>query len=159
MKISKVDYYLNIAREVAKRSTCTRRKFGAILVKDDTIIATGYNGSARGTLNCGEEVNCLKDIHKEDSIKSYNFCPAVHSEMNVIFNAARSGVSTVGSTLYLAEDNDNCEEPCLLCRRFMLQAGIVECYYYDKYIQQVVCSDRESWLAKEDIWMKGQESI
>ena len=103
MRISKKEHYIKIARTVAERSSCSRRKFGAIIVKDDAILSTGYNGSARKTRNCGtDRMPCLKDIHKEAPNKSYIYFPAIHAEVNAIINAARIGVSIVGGTLYLS---------------------------------------------------------
>jgi dCMP deaminase len=121
----KPEYYLIIAKDVARRSPCTRRKFGAVIVLDDSIISTGYNGSVRGSINCGLDCPCLKDINDEASIKSYDHCPAVHGEMNAIISAARRGVSVKGGTLYLEVifgSQKRRDRPCFLCRRFMIQA-------------------------------------
>ena len=124
-------WYLKIARTIAERSTCTRRKFGAILVKGDAIISTGYNGSPRETLNCGLDVSCIKDRYNELPYLSYDHCPAVHAEENAIINAARSGVSTVGAILYLASAEGKCQMSCQRCRRAMINAGIAHVYYYE----------------------------
>lgn len=154
-RMSKIEANLLIAKDIALRSPCSRRKFGAILVRDDAIIATGYNGSARNCMNCGIDCNCLKDLHQEETMKSYDHCPAVHAEMNVIINAARTGTSTVGATLYLNSTEDNARgPPCFLCKRFMIQAGIAFCYYIkdDKIIEE----NRLDWIEQENNWMKKQ---
>lgn len=155
---SKQEGYLIIAKDIALRSPCTRRRFGAILVRDDTIIATGYNGSARGTTNCGVDCGCLKDMNLEASMRSYDHCPAVHAEMNVIINAARSGVITIGSTMYLGEIDGTIkgmDGPCFLCRRFMIQAGIYYCYYIKD--GEIVKECLLDWTLKENEWIAKQQ--
>ncbi len=82
-------YFLDIALSVAARSTCTRRKFGAVIVKDSTIVGTGYNGTARGVVNC-YEVGCIKDEMESPQGAAYDYCPAVHAEENAIINSNRS---------------------------------------------------------------------
>ncbi|RLF53881.1 MAG: cytidine deaminase [Thermoplasmata archaeon] len=123
-------YYLNIARAVAQRSPCIRRKFGAIIVKNDSIVSTGYNGPARGSINC-DEVGCLKDILNLPHYSGYDFCPAVHAEENALLNAARHGSSVLGGILYLygeSPDGEVVEEgkPCDRCKRALINAGIDE---------------------------------
>ncbi len=142
---------------MALRSPCTRRKFGAIIVKDDVIISTGYNGSVRGSLNCGEEIICLKDLHKEQPYKSYEHCPAVHAEVNVILNVAREGgAPTKGATLYLGyvKDGDvkKSDRPCQNCRRVIIQAGIKDVYYEDKD-GKIQHEDVSDWVKMENEWM------
>ena len=149
----KISYYLKLARDVALRSPCiTRRRFGAILVKNDSIISTGYAGTIRGSINCGVDVPCLKDLYSEAPSKSYEHCSSIHAEMNAIINAARAGISTVGATMYVAEVNGNSLIPCYLCRRFIVQAGIKDVYdgvdstdyrYYD--VKDFVRMDNE-WI-------------
>ncbi len=127
---SKDRYYLNIAKAVAQRSPCIRRQFGAIIVKDDAIISTGYNGPARGSVNCNE-VGCLKDIMDIPSYAGYDYCPAVHAEENSLLNAARQGSSVLNGILYLygQRPNGNVVEegrPCDRCKRALINAGIKE---------------------------------
>ena len=119
-RISKKDYYLNIAKAVAQRSPCIKNKVGAIIVKDDCIVSTGYNGPARGEPHC--EI-CFR-IDKEHG-SEYTICPAVHSEENCIINAARYGVSIKGGTLYMWSDKDKVK-PCYRCSRALKNAGIKE---------------------------------
>jgi len=123
-------YYLDIAKAVAQRSPCIRRRFGAIIVKDDAIVSTGYNGPARGSVNCNE-VGCLKDVMDLPSYTGYDYCPAVHAEENALLNAARHGTSVMGGILYLygeRVDGNVTEEgrPCARCKRALINAGIKE---------------------------------
>ncbi len=85
----KTKYFLDIALSVAARSTCLRRKFGAVIVKGDNIVGTGYNGNARGVINC-YEVGCIKDMMDLPANKAYDLCPAVHAEENAIINSSQS---------------------------------------------------------------------
>lgn len=157
MRPNKTEYYFQIAKDVASRSPCSRRQFGAILVKDGVIISTGYNGSVRKTINCGEECQCLKDLYDEKPLQSYDHCPAVHAETNVILNAAREGiVSTKGATLYLGYIGgkyNHSDRPCRFCRRIAIQAGIEDALYIDKdgHIHHETISD---WVQMENEWIK-----
>ena len=90
-------YYLNIAKAVSKRSTCLRRQYGAIIVKNDEIIATGYNGSARGEPNCCDEGVCWREAHNIPHGEQYEKCVAVHAEQNAIISAARRDM--IGATM------------------------------------------------------------
>lgn len=173
-RINKRDWYFQIAKTIALRASCgkTRRGFGAILVKNDTIIATGYAGCIRGAINCGEDVECLKDLYEEAPDKSYDHCPSIHAEMNCIINAAREGINVKDSTLYLSEIHDNGGRPCFLCRRFMIQAGIKDCYWYEKKISDkmhrigllswsnielpVYHEEVSDWIKLENDWILNQ---
>jgi len=128
---TKIDYYLNIAREVSKRSTCLRRRFGAVILKDDQIISTGYVGAPRGTPNCVDLGKCLREELNVPSGERYELCRSVHAEMNSIINAARAGVSVLGGVMYLYGENvkdDSIAEarPCKMCTRMIINAGIKE---------------------------------
>ena len=127
-RISKDQYYLNIAKEVSKRSTCLRRHYGAIIVKNDEIIATGYNGAARGESNCCDIYDSCPRSGKPHNSGDYSDCPAVHAEQNAIISASRKDM--LGATLYLAGrdvvnnvDLESCE-PCPICKRMIKNAGI-----------------------------------
>ena len=126
MRKSKDAYYLDIAAEVAKRSTCLRRQYGAIIVKDDEIISTGYNGSPRGEDNCCDVGYCWREANNIPHGERYEKCKAVHAEMNAIISAARK--DTLGSTLYLAGWEKgkrlSVAEPCALCSKLIKNAGI-----------------------------------
>ena len=155
-RTSKTEYYLAMAKTVAMRSPCSRRKFGAIIVKNDAILSSGYNGSCRGVLNCGEDIECLKDLNNEERYKSYTYCPAVHAEQNAIINAARSGVSVLDSTMYLSPlDQKDGDRSCHLCMRVMINAGIRELYYYDRD-GKVAHEKHEDWIKAENEWMRNQ---
>ncbi len=126
-RITKRDYYLSIAAEVAKRSTCLRRQYGAVIVKNDEIIATGYNGAPRGDENCCDVGSCWRDRHNIPHGEQYEKCVAVHAEANAIISASRNEM--LGSTLYLYgfegfdKPIDN-PEPCIMCNRLIKNAGI-----------------------------------
>lgn len=125
-RISKEHYYLNIAKEVARRSTCLRRQYGAVIVNNDEIIATGYNGSARGEENCCDKYDVCPRAHKEHNSGDYSDCPAVHAEQNAMLSAARKDM--IGAKMYLA-GLENGEElvniaPCPICARMIANSGI-----------------------------------
>jgi dCMP deaminase len=126
-RISKDEYYLGIAKAVAQRSSCIRRKYGAVIVKNDAIVSTGYNGPARGVINCFE-VGCIKEIKNLPHGMAYEDCPAVHAEENAIVNAARNGTSVLGGILYISgvdKEGKLVEAmPCMRCRRILINAGI-----------------------------------
>jgi dCMP deaminase len=126
---AKPEYYLNIARVVAQRGTCLRRRFGAIIVKDDVIVSTGYVGAPRGTANCIDLNKCPREEANIPSGERYELCRSVHAEMNAIINASRSGSSVLGGTLYLFGENvkDGSiakAKPCKMCARVIINAGI-----------------------------------
>ncbi|MFC1561003.1 cytidine/deoxycytidylate deaminase family protein [Candidatus Latescibacterota bacterium] len=129
-------YYLNIAKEVARRSTCLRRWFGAVIVKNDQIISTGYAGAARGTVNCSDAGICPREQAKIPRGERYELCRSVHAEMNAIIHAARADM--IDSTLYLAglEANDETvvldARPCKICARLIINAGIKTVKVLDK---------------------------
>jgi len=121
-------YYLNIAREVSRRSTCLRRWFGAVIVKNDQIISTGYAGAARGAKNCSDIGVCPRQEAGIPRGERYELCRSVHAEMNAIIHASRADM--IGSTLYLAglDANDGRViaggKPCRICARLIINAGI-----------------------------------
>lgn len=125
MRPNKDNYYIGIAQAVSKRSTCLRRCYGAVVVKDDEIISTGYNGSPRGFQNCCDTGEC-KRAGAEHNDGNYANCKSVHAEMNAIISAKRSDM--IGATLYLAgfEDGKEIENavPCPICQRLIQNAGI-----------------------------------
>ena len=124
-RISKSEHYLNIAKAVAQRSTCIRRQYGAVIVKNDEIIATGYNGSARGEENCCDIGTCWRERNNIPHGQQYEKCVAVHAEQNAIISAPRDKL--LGSTIYIyGEENGKTIEakPCEICHRMILNAGI-----------------------------------
>ena len=131
MRISKDNYYLEIAKAVSLRSTCIRRKYGAVIVKDDRIISTGYNGSARGEANCCDVGECWREKNGVAHGERYEMCVAVHAEDNAISQAGREAL---GATLYLAgyeKEKIISAAPCMMCERKIKNAGI----------SRVVCSN------------------
>lgn len=126
MRISKHDYYLGIARAVARRSTCIRRQYGAVIVKNDEIISTGYNGSPRGEPNCCDVGYCWRERNGITHGEQYEKCNAIHAEQNAIMSAARKDM--IGATLYLAGVENGREltdvAPCTICERLIKNAGI-----------------------------------
>ena len=131
-RISKDNYYLNIAKAVAARSTCLKRNYGCVIVNNDEIIATGYNGAARGEPNCCDIHDTCPRMHVAHNSGDYSDCPAVHAEQNAMLSSSRQKM--LGATLYLAgtetlpdgtiQDMTKCE-PCPICRRMLRNAGIV----------------------------------
>lgn len=126
----KINYYLDISQTVAERGTCLRRNFGAIIVKNDEIIATGYNGAPRGRVNCSDLGECMRDKLNVPKGQRYELCRSVHAEANCIISAPRNDM--LGSTLYLScLDAKTGElygdvEPCAMCKRMIINAGIAE---------------------------------
>ncbi len=145
-------YYLDIAAVVATRSTCLRRHFGAIIVKDDQIISTGYVGAPRGSINCIDLKDCPREKAGVPSGERYELCRSVHAEMNVIIHASRQEM--IGATLYLA-----CLDPltgkrvigtrpCKLCTRMIINAGIKK-VVTDGPQETVIHYDVEDWVKQD----------
>lgn len=128
-RISKDEYYLGIALSVSKRSTCLKRHYGCVIVNNDEIIATGYNGSPRGLANCCDCGFC-KRLNKPHNSGDYSDCHSVHAEQNALLSASRHEM--IGATLYLAGEEyafdwlkiDNCS-PCPICARMIANSGII----------------------------------
>ncbi|MGQ9673479.1 MAG: deoxycytidylate deaminase [Candidatus Aminicenantales bacterium] len=134
-RISKDDYYLGIAKEVARRSTCFRRSIGAIIVRDDQIISTGYVGAPRKTKDSFEHGFCLRDRLGIPHGERYELCRSVHAEQNAIINAARAGVSLLGGDMFIYgwiyETGQPINAfPCFICKKMIINAGL----------DRVVCS-------------------
>lgn len=133
-RISKDEYYLRIALAVSKRSTCLKRHYGCVIVKNDEIIATGYNGSPRGETNCCD-VGLCKRLNKPHNSGDYSDCHSVHAEQNAMLSASRKEM--IGATMYLAGEelidcgwSDNFHEiedatPCPICERMIKNSGII----------------------------------
>lgn len=133
-RVSKDNYYIGIAKAVSKRSTCLKRHYGCVIVNNDEIIATGYNGNPRGLMNCCDLGYCNR-LNKPHNSNDYSDCHSVHAEQNAMLSAARRDM--IGATMYLyGEDvdinTDNYErlitienpEPCPICERMIINAGI-----------------------------------
>ena len=128
MRVDKNNYYLDIAESVLERSTCARRAFGAVIVNNDEIISTGYNGAPRGRKNCDDLGYCMREKLNIPRGERYEMCRSVHAEQNAIISAARKDV--IGSTLYLVGKEVLSGEyvknamPCMFCKRFIINWGI-----------------------------------
>ena len=127
-RVSKENYYLDIAEIVAERATCLRRKFGAIIVKNDVIVATGYNGAPRGRKNCSDLQFCQREKMGIPRGERYELCRSIHAEQNAIIAAPREQM--IGATLYMAcvapgsgELVAGCNS-CMMCKRTIINAGI-----------------------------------
>ena len=133
-RITKLDYYLHIASAVSLRSTCIRSAYGSVIVLDDRIVSTGYNGSPRGHINCIDSGTCARE--GIETRTRYELCRAVHAEQNAIINA-RSNVSD--ATIFIAGFNNKTGKdksgdaclPCMMCYRAMVNAGIKAVCIYD----------------------------
>jgi len=134
MRPSKIEHYLNIAKEVAQRSTCFRVKIGAIIVRDDVIVATGYVGAPRKTKDCFERGECLRDKLGIPHGHRYELCRSVHAEQNAIINAGRAGVSFLEGDMYIWGSTKEGKVidafPCFICKKMIINAGL----------RRVICS-------------------
>ena len=134
-RISKENYYLNIAQTVLERATCLRRVYGAIIVKNDEIISTGYNGSPRGRKNCVDMGFCTREAMQVPRGERYELCRSVHAEANAIISASRDKM--LGSSLYLVGidmstgDYVKDASSCSMCKRMIINAGIEKVYIRD----------------------------
>ncbi|MCL2391702.1 MAG: cytidine/deoxycytidylate deaminase family protein [Oscillospiraceae bacterium] len=151
----KDNYYLDIAETVLVRSTCRRRRYGAIIVLNDEIIATGYNGAPRGRKNCLDRGVCMRDELNIPSGERYELCRSVHAEANAIISAARRDM--IGSTLYLsgrdAKENKLLADTtsCSMCKRLIINAGI----------NRIVCRVKEDEFTTTNTrdWVFNDDSI
>jgi len=152
-RLSKPNYYLDIAQTVAKRSTCLRRNFGAIIVKNDSIVSTGYNGAPRGRQNCSDMGYCLRDRLNIPRGERYELCRSVHAEANAIIAAPREIM--IDSDMFLV-----CVDPragglvsgvcsCQMCKRLIINAGIKRVFVRETdftYTAYVV----SDWIENDD---------
>lgn len=152
-RTSKENYYLDIADAVLERSTCLRRKYGAIIVRNDEIISTGYNGAPRGRKNCSDLGRCTREELQIPSGQRYELCRSVHAEANAIISASRQDM--IGATLYLAGRDAKTNEPlhdttsCSMCRRQIINAGI------SKVVARIgehdfTITNVDEWILKDD---------
>ena len=118
------EYFMDIARLVASRSTCLRRQVGAVMVKDKNILATGYNGTPSGVRHCSE-VGCLRQQLNVPSGERHELCRGLHAEQNAIIQAAKHGVNIDGATLYCTHS------PCIICSKMLINSGV----------KRIVCCD------------------
>lgn len=152
-RVSKHNYYLDIAQTVAERATCLRKKYGAIIVKNDVIVSTGYNGAPRGRKNCTDLGFCMRDKLNIPRGERYEMCRSVHSEANAIIAASREQM--LGATLYMAGVDAKTGElvcdacSCMMCKRMIINAGISTVIIRTgKDTYNVV--DVQSWIEDDD---------
>lgn len=147
-RVSKVGYYLDIARQVAERSTCLRRNYGAVIVNNDQIVATGYNGAPRGTANCMDVGKCYRDMVGARRGERYELCRGVHAEANAIIHASR--FEMMGGAIYVAGVDAQSKAPiegamcCRMCKRMIINAGISRVYIRDGR-DGVIAVDVREW--------------
>ncbi len=131
----KINYYLDMAEVALERSTCLRRKWGAVIVKNDEIISTGYNGAPRGRKNCNELNYCVREKYKVPRGERYELCRSVHAEANAIISSSRADL--IGSTLYMVGKEASSDKyvvdanSCSMCKRLLINAGIKDIYIRD----------------------------
>ena len=153
-RISKENYYLDIAETVLERATCLRRVYGAIIVKNDEIISTGYNGAPRGRANCVDMGYCSREAMNVPRGERYELCRSVHAEANAIISASRRGM--VGGTIYLVGRNAATGEllpdatSCLMCRRMVINAGL-ERVVIRRTKTEFEVVPVETWIAEDDL--------
>ena len=152
-RISKENYYLDIAETVLERATCLRRVYGAIIVKNDEIISTGYNGAPRGRKNCVDMGFCTREAMQVPRGQRYELCRSVHAEANAIISASRRDM--VGSTLYLVGKDAQTgvllgdATSCAMCRRQVINAGISK-VVIRKTKTEFDVVDVQDWVQQED---------
>lgn len=152
-RVSKINYYLDIAQTVSERSTCLRKRYGAIIVKNDVIVSTGYNGAPRGRKNCCDIGGCYREKMNIPRGERYELCRSVHSEANAIIAADRDAM--LGSELYLCcTDPEGGEvvggvDSCMMCKRMILNAGIKKVYIRetDEEYREI---DTFDWILDDD---------
>ena len=153
-RTSKQNYYLDIADSVLERSTCLRRKYGAIIVRNDEIISTGYNGAPRGRRNCSDLGRCTRETLRIPSGERYELCRSVHAEANAIISASRRDMA--GGTIYLVGRNAatgellNDATSCLMCRRMIINAGLDRVVIRRTETEFEVVPV-EAWIAEDDL--------
>ena len=152
-RVSKHNYYLDIAQTVAERSTCLRKMYGAIIVKNDSIISTGYNGAPRGRKNCSDLGVCMRDKLNIPRGERYELCRSVHGEANAIIAAPRDQM--LGATLYMVCVTPETGElvggtsSCMMCKRMVINAGISQVIIRDTPTEFRIINV-EDWIEKDD---------
>ena len=154
-RTSKINYYLDIADSVSERSTCLRRKYGAIIVLNDEIISTGYNGAPRGRKNCSDLGRCAREELKIPSGQRYELCRSVHAEQNAIISASRRDM--IGATIYLVgrsgKDNSLLSDAmcCSMCKRMIINAGIHDVVIrVGENPEDIIHVDVQEWIDNDD---------
>ena len=153
-RVSKHNYYLDIAQTVAERATCLRKRYGAIIVKNDSIIAPGYNGAPRGRKNCSTDLGtCMRDQLGIPRGERYELCRSVHAEANAIIAAPRDQM--LGATLYMVCINASSGEleagtsSCMMCKRHVINAGIAQVVVRDTKEEYRIINVAD-WIENDD---------
>ena len=159
MRPNKHKYYLDIALAVAKRSTCLRRCYGAVIVNNDEVIATGYTGAPRGTSNCTDLNKCLRNELNITSGQNYELCRSVHAETNAIISTSRKNM--IGSTMYVVGFDPYTQEilfntdSCIMCKRIIINAGIKNVVYHNSVSpNQYIIKNVLSWINNDSVLTK-----
>ncbi len=134
------EYFMMMAILISSRSTCIRRKVGAVIVKDKRVLSTGYNGPPRGMKHC-DETGCLREELHVPSGERHELCRGLHAEQNAVIQAALFGISIDGSTIYVTN------HPCSVCTKILINAGIKEIVYDEYYHDELA----EEILAESDV--------
>jgi len=124
-------YFMKMAELVSTRSTCMRRQVGAVIVQDKHIVATGYNGAPRGIMHCDERGECLRQKLGVPSGERHELCMALHAEQNAIIQAATSGQTIEGATIYITH------QPCIICAKMIINSGIRRIVVKEGYPDQL----------------------
>ena len=150
----KVNYYLDLAEVVSQRGTCLRRRYGAVIVKNDEVISTGYVGAPRGRKNCTDLGECIRSKLNIPRGERYELCRSVHAEANAIISASRRDM--VGGTLYLVGRNAQTGElltdatSCPMCRRMVINAGLAR-VVIRRTPEEFTVVDVEEWVRTDDL--------
>ena len=150
----KINYYLDLAEMVSQRSTCPRRRYGAVIVNNDEVVSTGYNGAPRGRKNCTEVGWCIREKLKIPRGERYEICRSVHAEANAIISAARDRM--LGASLYLTGVDAQTGEyvanssSCSMCKRQVINAGITKVYVRDDKDSYRVVDVNEDWVVNDE---------
>ena len=154
MRRDKINYYVDIACSVAKRSTCLRRLYGAVIVKDDEIISTGYVGAPRGRANCSDLQRCIRQELHINRGERYELCRSVHAEANAIISASRRDM--LGATIYLAGFEAASGEliaqanSCSMCKRMIINAGIETVVVRDTMASYRIIDVKKEWIEQDE---------
>ncbi len=154
-RIEKENYYLDIAQTVLERSTCLRRQYGAIIVRNDEIVATGYNGAPRGRKNCSDLGYCVREQMCVPRGERYELCRSVHAEANAIISASRN--ECIGGTIYLVGRDAKTGEilsdatSCSMCRRMIINAGLARVV--------IRVTPQEYTVVQVQEWIENDDSI
>lgn len=143
------EYFMTLADEVCQRTTCTRRAVGAIIVKDNRILTTGYNGVPMGMKHCGE-VGCLREKLHVPSGQRQEICRGLHAEQNAIIQAARYGIDIRGAKIYITT------QPCITCAKMLINAEISEIIYKNPYPDELAMAMLDEAGMKYRVFDNGQ---